>query len=634
MICQQLQRDGVDDGRHRTVDRGDVDHLQVVLRDDVGGRVGEHQQFAAARAHFLDVGFEFGEQAVVGRDRDDRHVGVHQRQWPVLQLAGRIRLRVDVGNLFEFERAFERDGIVRAAPEKQRVLFVGKLLGDVLNQRLERERLFHLGRQLAQLGDETGFVFFAHVETPPERDDQQAQCRQLGGECFGRRHADFRARVGHQREVGCAHERTLGRIANRQAARKPLFFGDFQRGQGVDGLARLRQRHHQAVSRRGVHPRPKFARDFHPAGHAVSLEPIRRDQPGVITAAAGDDVHRAGALKQRGGVDPEAFLQQAHAGDAPFQSVGDGCALFVDFLQHVVAVVAQFDRVGRQRTGAHFARLRASVRIADGNVAALDVDDVAVFEDVEIARHRHQRAHVGGDGGAAVWPNSDHQRRAAAGADQAVRLVRADHADGECAFEHAHRRLDRFQQVQPVAALAVNLIERHFGVGVGGELIAVGPLGAAQRFVVFDDAVAHQREGAAADMRMGVDFGRRAVGRPAGVSDAGGAAQGLAGGQRALQFGDFADAADAPKTLCGGVHRGVDDGHAGRVIAAVFEPLQPVQQYRQRVFIRPRPGHRHCSYDAAHAICPRAVFCSGGSSRRAFSGARERPPGFARRHLR
>ena len=49
--------------------------------------------------------------------RDDRHLLVDERDRPVLHLAGRIAFGVDVGDLLQLQRAFERDRVVDAAAE-------------------------------------------------------------------------------------------------------------------------------------------------------------------------------------------------------------------------------------------------------------------------------------------------------------------------------------------------------------------------------------------------------------------------------------------------------------------------------------------------------------------------------------
>jgi len=65
----------------------------------------KHNQLAAAGPYFLEVGFQLLEQVVVGRHRDDRHIGIHQRQRPVLELARGVALGMDVG---DFPSASER----------------------------------------------------------------------------------------------------------------------------------------------------------------------------------------------------------------------------------------------------------------------------------------------------------------------------------------------------------------------------------------------------------------------------------------------------------------------------------------------------------------------------------------------
>ena len=59
---------------------------------------------------------------VFGRDADDRQRLVNQSVRPVLHLARRVAFGVDVGDLLELERAFERDGIVDAAAEEEEVV--------------------------------------------------------------------------------------------------------------------------------------------------------------------------------------------------------------------------------------------------------------------------------------------------------------------------------------------------------------------------------------------------------------------------------------------------------------------------------------------------------------------------------
>jgi hypothetical protein len=87
---------------------------------------------------------------------------------------------------------------------------------------------------------------------------------------------------------------------------------------------------------------------------------------------------------------------------------------------------------------------------------------------------------------------------------------------------------------------------------------------------VLDDAVVHQGD-AAGGVGVGVGDVGRAVGGPADVADAVLATSGCS----ASTASRFADLALGPAALDLAVH---DGGDAGRVVAAVFEPLEAVDQ--------------------------------------------------------
>jgi hypothetical protein len=74
----------------------------------------------------------------------------------VLQLPGRIRLGVDVRDLLQLERALERDRVVHAAAEEERVLLVGEALGPGLDLRLEVQGVLDRAGHEAQLLDRVG----------------------------------------------------------------------------------------------------------------------------------------------------------------------------------------------------------------------------------------------------------------------------------------------------------------------------------------------------------------------------------------------------------------------------------------------------------------------------------------------
>ena len=125
VIREQLQRHHHQhrcDQRMRVWDRDQevIGRIEQLL-DPVLILAREDDHRSASRLRFLDIPDHLLEHVVVRRDRDDRHLLVDQRDRTVLHLAGRIAFGVDVGDLLQLQRAFERDRIVDAAAEEQEV---------------------------------------------------------------------------------------------------------------------------------------------------------------------------------------------------------------------------------------------------------------------------------------------------------------------------------------------------------------------------------------------------------------------------------------------------------------------------------------------------------------------------------
>ena len=85
--------------------------------------------------------------------RDDGHLLVDERDRPVLHLAGRIAFGVDVRDFLQLQRAFERDRIVDAAAEIQKVGAVVEPGRDLFDLGRELQRLLEQQRQLQQRVD-------------------------------------------------------------------------------------------------------------------------------------------------------------------------------------------------------------------------------------------------------------------------------------------------------------------------------------------------------------------------------------------------------------------------------------------------------------------------------------------------
>jgi hypothetical protein len=151
------------------------------------------------------------------------------------------------------------------------------------------------------------------------------------------------------------------------------------------------------------------------------------------------------------------------------------------------------------------------------------------------------------DAGAA---EADQQRRAVAGDDDRLRVGVVDDGDAPGPVHLRGGADDGAQQVAVVGELLLDEVGDHLGVGLAGEAAAASGQGGPQLGVVLDDAVVD--DGDAADaVRVGVDLGRAAVGRPARVADAA-----VAGDRRGAELvgerGDLALATDEVEAVRAG----------------------------------------------------------------------------------
>ena len=135
---------------------------------------------------------------------------------------------------------------------------------------------------------------------------------------------------------------------------------------------------------------------------------------------------------------------------------------------------------------------RAAVLGADhAHAAGRDLDDLAVVRVGDAARLGEERGEVRREEVLAV-AEADHQRRLAAHADEAVRLVVVDDDEGEMALEAAVDGAHGLEQVAVVDGL--EQVRDHLGVGLGAEDVAAGLELALELAVVLDDPVEDDRE--------------------------------------------------------------------------------------------------------------------------------------------
>ncbi|MNE37016.1 hypothetical protein D3C80_1308540 [compost metagenome] len=215
-------------------------------------------------------------------------------------------------------------------------------------------------------------------------------------------------------------------------------------------------------------------------------------------------------------------------------------------------------------------------------------DVVAFFEVADLLGEGTDRQGVRAEIHLALAPAYD-QGAAATGAQDQLVLALDQDGEGIGAGQAVQRGLEGVQRGQARRQLVVQQMGHDLGVGLALEDAALGLQLGLQLGEVLDDAVVDQAD-AAGLVRVGVGGRGGAVGGPAGVADADGPGQGF-GGQDGLQFADLALGAAA-------LDAAVDDGgDAGGIIAAVFQPLQAVDQ---------TGNDGACARDAddaAHMVC-------------------------------
>ncbi len=88
----------------------------------------------------------FSNQRSCGRDDDDRHGLIDQRNRSVLELACRITFRVDIGNFLELQRALKRQRVTGAATEIEHMFDLAEIAADSLDLFFQPQRLSCIAR--------------------------------------------------------------------------------------------------------------------------------------------------------------------------------------------------------------------------------------------------------------------------------------------------------------------------------------------------------------------------------------------------------------------------------------------------------------------------------------------------------
>jgi hypothetical protein len=229
--------------------------------------------------------------------------------------------------------------------------------------------------------------------------------------------------------------------------------------------------------------------------------------------------------------------------------------------------------------------------VEDAHALTADLRDVAFVQENELTRHGQQRRDVRGHE-VLVVADADHDRAARAREHDRLGRILREHGERVRTFELRDGGTHRAEQVAELLLVIVNAMRDHLGIGLRRELVAeLGEL-VAQLLVILDDAVVHDRDAVARDVRMGVALGRYAVRCPARVRDAQMTVD-RRFVQRVLEHPDLAHGAQATHLAAA-----IQDGDAGRVVAAVFQAAQALDQDGNDVSISDRAD------DSAHEWTP------------------------------
>ena len=248
--------------------------------------------------------------------------------------------------------------------------------------------------------------------------------------------------------------------------------------------------------------------------------------------------------------------------------------LFVNFLGHEVIVAGLVHQRGGGGGDLDLAVGGTAGEIKNRNLGAADHHNITFFQIGDAVGERRQRKRIRPDISFGLGM-AHRQRRALARADQQAFMVLEDHGDGIGAGQPRHRLLGGLVRQQPLFQVSSHQMGGHFAVGFRFERVAFGLQFGLEFAKILDDAIVHDRD-APCGVRMGIALGRRAMGSPAGVANAGVTGQRLVVQNRA-QIVQLAGRTAARNLTV------LQRGDAGRIVTAIFQPLQRFQDDRSHI---------------------------------------------------
>ena len=155
----------------------------------------------------------------------------------MFQFTGSKTFRVNIGNLFQLQRALQRQREHSRPTNKQRAGIVGKALGNRFNLFFASQHIIGLTRCRHQQISEAGFFLSVNrAFGTPQPNRQCRQRAQLGGKGFGRGDTDFRPGIGRESDIHFPRHGAFRHIDHANS-RQAMGFAMGERGQRVGCLA-------------------------------------------------------------------------------------------------------------------------------------------------------------------------------------------------------------------------------------------------------------------------------------------------------------------------------------------------------------------------------------------------------------
>ena len=515
----------------------------------------------------------------------------------MLQLTGGIGFRVYVGDLLHFQCAFQRHGVVGVASDVEHGVTGVVFLCQLRQRAVHVQRLLDLLRNGLKLTDQPYILLFRKKFHGMCRiHGEQIQHRKLRGISLCGGHRDLGTGPGIQGVVcqfrnGAAHHIDDGQRPGPEA----LAF--FHGRNGIRRFTRLRENDQKRVAVDLGFTVSQLTGQLHIHRDMAQLfYRVFSRTPRVIRRAAGGD-HDFSYTTKFLGCKAEIIQLDMAFMNSGCQSRLHGTGLLHDLFEHEMLITALFrrfdtpcdaaDRLVNDRAGA----------IIDRDALRCQLRKLAVIQIQGVTGIGYQRRHVRGK---EVFANTDtkDQRTGFPHRYDFPRTVGAENAEGIGACQSGSRSHDGFLKIPMVVHL--DQMDDHFCIRLTAEGIAVCGQFLPQSHIILDDAVMnHRKPSVTAHVRMGIGIGRRSMGRPAGMTDAGKSGQSFS----ILRF--LTEVRNSAAHFGYRDHTILRNRDPGRVISAVLQFFQSLQQNGSCILLTGK------SNNSAHKpSCYRLIYAS------------------------